>query len=80
MKTKTVKAKFNIQRLPSSTNGNARFQLIANGEIIGSTRPDCCLADDARNHAERGICEITIRITPTGRHYIDAIKPLYKNK
>ena len=73
---KTYITEYTIKRLPSSRNGNPRYELYTiDGEYIGATRPDSSIAYGAvPNNAERGKCLIQVHETKTGRCAIDSVE------
>ena len=67
-------------RLPSSINGNPRYELITLDDlIIGKTRTDSCIAyGPVPNNAESGECRIVVHETPTGRRYVESVDKILK--
>ena len=71
---------YKTRRLPSSTNGNPRYELSTlDGLVIGTTRPDSCIAyGPVPNNAESGECRIVVHETPTGRRYVESVEKILK--
>lgn len=80
MSTKrTITTVYTVRRMPSSINGNPRYELRDDeGRILGTTRPDSGIAyGEVPSYAGRGtVCHIRITETPTGRLYVDGVKPV----
>lgn len=77
MSTETITTTYTINRMPSSADGNPRYELIdESGERIGSTRPDSNLAHGKVPNHEGRLCEVHVHETPTGRRYITNVIPL----
>lgn len=72
----TYTTEYTTRRLPSSVNGNPRYELVTpDGLIIGNTRPDSSLAyGGVPNNADAGVCKIVVHVTPSGRRYIESVK------
>ena len=71
---------YKTRRLPSSINGNPRYELITLDDlIIGKTRTDSCIAyGPVPNNAESGECRIVVHETPTGRRYVESVEKILK--
>tara|TARA_R110002012_G_scaffold153574_1_gene313703 strand:+ start:227 stop:472 length:246 start_codon:yes stop_codon:yes gene_type:complete len=65
-------------RLPSSRNGNPRYQLeTLDGNFIGKTGVDSGIAyGEVPNNSQRGECRITLHTTKRGNVYVVGVEPL----
>jgi len=71
---------YKTRHLPSSTNGNPRYELSTlDGLVIGTTRPDSGIAyGPVPNNEQSGECRIVVHETPTGRRYVESVEKILK--
>ena len=73
------KTAYKTRRMPSSINGNPRYELSTmDGLVIGTTRPDSGIAYGPVPNYEGRICKIVVSVTPSGRRYVESVEPIEK--